>query len=131
ELAALPNLELDVVDDRADRDVAQRQRVARLDVGPLRGDDGVAGGETLRREDVGELAVLVLDQRNESRAVRVVFEPLYRRRHVHLAPLEVDDAIGLLVTAAAEARGDAPVVVAAAGRILPLGQRLDRRALVQ
>ena len=34
-LAAAAGLELDVVDDRADRDVAQRQRVARLDVDAL------------------------------------------------------------------------------------------------
>ena len=39
-------------------------------------------------------------------AVRIVFEPLDRRRHVELAPLEVDDAVAPLVAAAAPARGD-------------------------
>ena len=37
----------------------QRHRVARLDVDPLAGDDRVAGLQALRRQDVGELAVLV------------------------------------------------------------------------
>ena len=41
--------------------------------------------QPLRRQDVGELAVLVADQRDEGGAVRVVFEPLDRRRHVDLA----------------------------------------------
>jgi hypothetical protein len=32
--------------------------------------------QALRRQDVGELAVLVFDQRDEGGAVRIVFEPL-------------------------------------------------------
>ena len=62
DLAALARLHLDVVDDRADRDVLQRHRVARLDVdGLLRGDDLVAGSKTLRSEDVGLFAVGIAD----------------------------------------------------------------------
>ena len=49
------------------------------------GDHRVADLQALRRQDVGELAVLVLDQRDEGRAVRIVFQPLDRRRHVELA----------------------------------------------
>ena len=76
-------------------------RVARLDVDALAGDDLVARPEALRRQDVGQLAVVVFDERDEGGAVRIVFQPLDRRRHVELAPLEVDDAIALLVAAAA------------------------------
>ena len=91
DLAALARLHLDIVDDRADRNVLQRHRVARLDVDALAGDDRVAGLQALRRQDVGLLAVLVADERDEGGAVRIVFEPLDRRRHVELAALEVDD----------------------------------------
>ena len=80
----------------------------------LAGDDGIAGGEPLRRENVGLLAVLILDQRNESRAVGIVLDPLDVRGSIDLAPLEVDDAIRLLVAAATEAHGRAAVIVAAA-----------------
>ena len=45
--------------------------------------------------------------------------------------LEIDIAEGALVTAAAEADGDATQIVAAAGGALALGQRLDRLALVE
>ena len=87
--------------------------------------------ETLRRDDVGQLAVGIADQRDERRAVGIVFEPLDLGRNIELAPLEVDDAIGLLVAAAAETHGDPASVVAAALRGLALGQRLDRLALVE
>src|SRR5690606_33958067 len=107
DLTALARLQLDIVDYRADRHRAQRHGVARLDVDALAGDDLVAHGQALRRQDVGQLAVLILDEGDERRAVRVVLQPLHRRRNVELATLEVDDAIGALVPAADEAAGDA------------------------
>ena len=132
ERAALADLQLDVVDDRAHRHVADRHGVARLDVDLVARDHLVAGRKPLRREDVGLLAVRVADQRDEGRAVRIVLDPLDRRRLAPApAPLEVDVAVGLLVAAAAEAHGDAAEVVAAAGADLALGQRLDRLALVE
>jgi len=63
--------------------------------------------------------------------VRIVFQPLDGRGHVDLGALEIDDAIGLLVAAAAETHGDAPRGVASARGMLALGQRLDRLALVE
>src|SRR5262245_30886053 len=114
DLAALAELELDIVHDGADRNVAERHGIARLHVNMLAGDDSIAGRDPLRRQNIGELAVLVLDERDEGGAVRIVFEPLNGRRHVELAALEVDLAISLLVAATAEAHGDPAVVVAAA-----------------
>ena len=46
-----------------------------------------------------------------------------------LVAAEVDDAVAPLVAAAAEARRDAAPVVAAAGALLGLGQRLLGRGL--
>src|SRR5262249_13496754 len=131
ELPALADLELDVVHDRADRDVAERHRVARLHVDVVARHDRVADREALRRQDVGLLAVLVLDQRDEAGAVGIVLDALHRRRRVVPGALEVDGAVGLLVAAAAEPRGDAAEIVAAAGRDLALGERLDGLALVE
>src|SRR5690606_37641559 len=75
-LAAAAELQLDVVHDRADRHVLERHRVARLNVRGLGGDDLVAGLQTLRRQDVGQLAVFIADERDERRAVRIVLEAL-------------------------------------------------------
>src|SRR3569833_4273345 len=74
DLAALAGLHIDVVDDRADRQLAQLHRVARLHVGLLAGDDLVTHGETLRCDDVGELFVRMLDQGAERGAVRGLFQ---------------------------------------------------------
>ena len=46
--------------------------------------------KTLRRQNIGKLAVLVLDQRDEGGPVRIVLDTFYRSRHVELAALEVD-----------------------------------------
>ncbi len=61
----------------------------------------------------------------------IVLQPLDLAGDIELAALEVDDAIGLLVAAAAEANGNAAGVVAAALLGLADGQRLDRLALIE
>ena len=129
--AALADLHLDIVDDRADGNVGERHRIAGLHVDLKAGDHLVAGRQTLRRDDVGLLAIRIFDQRDEARAVGIVFQPLDLGRDIELATLEVDDAIGLLVTAAAEAHGDPAGVVASALLGLADGQRLHRLALVE
>src|SRR6476619_5752465 len=63
DLRATTGLELDRVDDRTHRDVAQRKRVARLDVGRGAVLDRVALLHVGRGQDVPLLAVRVLDVR--------------------------------------------------------------------
>ena len=81
-LAAAAGLQLDVVDDRADRHARERHAVADGDVGAVAGGDGHADGQALRREDVALLAVDVVQQRDVGRAVGVVLDrrDLRRRR---------------------------------------------------
>src|SRR5690606_814507 len=70
------------------------------------------------------------DEGDVGAAVRVVLDRLDLRRDVELGALEVDDAVELLVAAAATARGDAPVAIAAGRLALRLRQAL-LRALVR
>ena len=63
ELGAAARIELDVVDDGTNGDVGDRQAVAGLDIRGSGGQDGVAGLQADRSEDVAKLAVLVLDRR--------------------------------------------------------------------
>src|SRR5690606_22383647 len=100
-----------------------------LHVDLLAGHHRIADGETLRREDVCQLAVRVLDEGDEGRAVRIVLKPFDRPRDIELAPAEIDLAVRLLVAAADVPRRDPAVVVTAAGLRLTLDQHLDRTAL--
>src|SRR5581483_4946830 len=127
DLGPATGTEFDRVDDRADRDVAQRQRVARLDVGARAVLDRVALLEQPRREDVALLAVGVVQQSYTGRAVRVVLDVRDLGRHaVLVVPPEVDHAVRPLVTAALVARGDLALVVAAALVVERPDQRLLR-----
>src|SRR5262249_41074384 len=130
-LAALARLELDVVDGRADRDVAQLHAVAGLDRRFRPRQHRVAGVQALRRDDVATLAVLVQHERKVRGAVRIVFDALDLARDAVLVAQEVDHAVLLLVTVALVAHGLAAEVVARAGRVLVHQQRLLRLTLVQ
>ena len=116
KLCAAAGVQLDVVDDRTNGDVGQRQAVARLDVGGGGGDDGVASLQAVGRQHVAKLAVFILDEGDERAAVGVILEAL---------AAEIDDSVLALAAAAAMADGDAAVAVAA-GTLL---ERLKKAAL--
>ena len=129
--AALAGLHLDVVDDRADRNGRERHGVAGLHVDLRAGDDLVADRQVLRRQDVGRSSpsAYLISAMNavrfgsySSRSTLAGTSTLRRLKST---------TVGLLQTAAAEAHGDAAVVVAAALRAQGLRQRLDRFALVE
>ena len=129
DLAALAGAQLDVVHGGADRDETQRHGVAGLDVGAVATLDRVTDVEAARSQDVGLLAVVVVEQRDAARAVRVVFDGGDLGGHAILDPLEVDDAVLLLVTATTMAGGLAAVAVAATGLGLLDEEALLRRGL--
>src|SRR5262245_4114787 len=134
DLSAFPRPQLHVVEQRAERDVLQRQRIPRQDVGVLTGDDRVADLQAEGLQDVTLLAVGVGQERDPSRPVRVVLDRRHRRRNVALVALEVDDPVHSFVAAAAPPRRQMPRVVSAAGAVHRLDERLVgflRRDLVE
>jgi len=100
------------VNRRAQRDEAQRQVVAGLDVGVARRQHRVADLEAVGAQDVALLAVDVVQERDARRAVRIVLDRRDLGGHAHLVAAEVDEPEAPLVAAAAEAAGDAAKVVA-------------------
>ena len=98
-LATLAGLHFNVVDDGANRNLTDFHRVAGLYVGLLRCNHLVTDGQTLWRNDVFHIALTVGDERNEGRAVGIIFDPLDGAFDVPLATLEIDKAIALLVPA--------------------------------
>lgn len=71
KLCALAWVKLNVVDEGTNRDVGQRQSVAGLDVCVSARLDNIADLQAVWSDDVSLLAVLVLNQRDVSGAVRV------------------------------------------------------------
>src|SRR5260370_26991572 len=117
------------MDGHAERDFPQRHAIAYpwLRVGARH--QAVAGLEAFGRQDVGLHAVLVMQKGDASRAVRIVLDRLDGRPDIVLAPLEVDDAVALLVAAATETHADDALVIAPALLGLGLEQRLFGLAL--
>src|SRR5690606_34144042 len=112
ELCAAAGPQLDRVDHRAGGDVAQRQVVARLDVGGRTRLHDVALPQLGRREDVALLAVLVVQQRDARGAVRVVLDVGdLRVDAVLVVPAEVDQTVLALVAPADVTARDAALVV--------------------
>src|SRR2546428_790317 len=130
ELRALARHHFHAVHDGADRDIAQRQRVAGLDWRLGARHELRADAQAFGRHHVTALAVGVEQQREVCAAVRVVFQPLDLRRDAVLVAAEIDDPQVVLVAAALMPHGDAAVVVAAAAPALLLGERPVRLALV-
>src|SRR3954468_21896584 len=131
ELRALARLHLDAMHFRADRDVAQRERVARLDGRLGSRHEFRADRHALRREHIAALAILVQEKRDMRAAVRVMLEALDLGRNRVLVAPPVDDAQVMLVAATLVAHGDAAMVIAPAAALLRLGELREGTALIE
>src|SRR2546426_1067189 len=131
DLRAFARHHLHAVHDGADRDIAQRQRVARLDRSLGARHELRADADAFRRDHVATLAVGIKQQRQVGAAVGVVLEPLDAGRDAVLVAPEVDQAVMLLVAAALVPHGDTAMHVAAVGLRLLDHQWPVRLALVQ
>src|SRR5437899_3768968 len=110
-LGAGAGLQLDRVHGGTHRDVDQRKRVARANVGPRAGNQAVAHTQALRSQDVTLLAVGVVQQSDPRGAIGIVFDVRDLRRNAVLVPPEVDHPVLALVPAALVPRGDPAVDV--------------------
>src|SRR5918994_2013198 len=106
QLRPAARLELDGVHDGTDRYAVQRQRVAHVHLGVRPALHDGPDRQVAGREDVALLAVVVVQEGDVGRAVRVVLDRRDRRGHPVLAPLEVDQTVAPLVAAADVAGGD-------------------------
>src|SRR2546422_940503 len=82
-----------------DRDVPQRKRVARTDLGVGARHQRIAHRDSLRRKDIALLAVGVMQQGDAGAPVRVVLDVRDFCRDPVLVPPEVDHPVPTLVAA--------------------------------
>src|SRR5690606_11729094 len=126
QLPAAARQQLDVVNLRADRDVANVERVSGAQFRPFAVGDAIANLQAQRRDDVALLAIGVLQQRDTRRAIGIVLNRNDLGGNVKLIPLEVDDAVTTAMTTATMAHGEATAVVATTALAQRFGQRLFR-----
>ena len=105
--------QLNRVNDATDRDVAQGQVVARLDISRRPRLDRIALLQLVRGEDVALLPVCEVQQSDARCPVGVVLDMRHLRRHAILvSSTKVDEPVGTLVPAALVACRDLAGVVA-------------------
>ena len=126
ELCALADLQLDGMDDRTERDILQRKRVARLDVSLSTRLHNIADLQAVRCEDVALFAICIVQKRNACAAGRIVLDRRDAGGDTVLRALEIDDAIEPLVTAAAMTHGQFALLVAPARLCQANGEGLLR-----
>jgi hypothetical protein len=102
-----------VMDEGTCGDVDEGQRVAGLDVGGRARYYLVAYLQTLGRDDIRLVAVLILDQRDERGAVGIVLDGLNDTFYVKLLSLEINNTVFSPVAAASVTNCDATVAVTA------------------
>ena len=110
------------MDHGTDGDVLKRQSVARLDIGGGASHNLIANLQAVRSQNVALGAVFVLNESDESGAVRVILKGLDRCGNAELVALEIDHAVLGAVAAAVMANGDLAGVVAAGMLLVGLQQ---------
>ena len=128
-LPAATGSQFDVVNGEANGNGAKRKRIANFRRGGGTADQFRADLETGWGDDVGLLAVFILEQCETGTAARIVFNRGNSRFNAMLLPFEIDDADFLFVSAADAARGATAVMVASAGAFANLDEALFRLGL--
>ena len=113
-LGTLAGTELDVVNQRAERNLSKQKGVTHFGGHAFTGHHGLADLEALGAEDVALLAVGIAHKGDARAAVGVILDGLHHGGDTILRALEVDEAIQFLVTAADIAHGHLTLVVTAA-----------------
>ena len=104
-LAAPARNDLNVVDDRSQRDRFQRQSISNFRSHIVARNNLRADSKSIRRQNVCLFPSGILNQSDACRRVRVVLNRCDSRFDISKLSLEIDDAILALVAAANVARG--------------------------
>src|SRR5690606_9946152 len=110
--------------ERADGDIAKRQRIARPDVRVFPRLDRVAHLKPHGRDNVTLLSIRVVQESDAGRAVGIVLNSSHLGGNPILVAAEVNQPVHPLVTATSMPRRDPPLVVAPARRLERHDERL-------
>jgi len=112
-LGTLAGTELDIVNQRAERNLSKQQGVTHFGGDTGAGHNSLADLQTLGAEDVALLAISVADEGDTGAAVGVILDGLHDGGDTVFVTLEVDKAEQLLVAAADIAHRHLTLIVTA------------------
>ena len=111
QLRPFPNLELDTMYRRAERDVLERKRTAYPDIASGPSCDSVSNFEPARVDDIPLLSIPVNDQGDPRATIWIVLDLRNSTRHTEFISLEVDHPVAPLVTATSVTCSNVTLVV--------------------
>src|SRR5262245_58370876 len=118
--------QFDIVNLRAERNVPNRQSVARKNVGVFAAGNYLANFQSDRRDDVALLTIDVGHERDIRRSIRIILDLSYASGEAVFVALEIDDAIEPLMTATTPTNRDPAVIVTTRNPLLRFEQRFFR-----
>ena len=110
--------DFDIVDFGAERNLGKREAVANARFRRIAAHDLHTDEETFRSDDIALDAVLVNEERNTRRPVRIVLDGIYCRDHSVLIASIIDETNVSLVPAAAMTYGNYTLIIATATSFL-------------
>src|SRR5574343_912579 len=130
-LRPLARQHLDATDSRTDRNVANRQRITRLDRSLRATHNRLPNNHALVGNNVTTLTVSVTNQSDVCCTIWIILKTLNLARNTILGALKINYAIGLLVATTLMADSHTAVVIATGFFRLRLNQSRVRLSLVQ
>ena len=125
-LGTLAGTELNVVDERTERNLGEQKGIADFGGNTGTGHDGLTNLEALGTEDIALLAISIADEGDTGATVGVVLDSFYNSGNTVFVALEVNKAIELFVATADIAHGHLTLVVAATAFAFAVDKALFR-----
>src|SRR3989339_359177 len=101
--------------NQSQRDILDGHGVAVLRLHLFAGHQDLAGPDILRSQDITLFAVLIANQGDKRRPVRVVLYRLHPARDIILVALEIDNPVLMRVPAADMTAGNLALIITSAG----------------
>src|SRR6185369_6476393 len=119
-LAAAAWSQFYVVNIRAQRNRAKRQRISQIRRNIIPGNNTGSDSKSTRRKNVAHFSIAIFNESNARGAIWVVLNPDHFRRYTVLAAFKIDFAIFVFVPATDMSRCKPPAVVASTALLLGL-----------
>ena len=121
-LSTATGAQFDVVNIRSERNRAKRKGISEIRRDIVPGDNFRPDSQSVRRENITQLAVAVLNKSNSRRTVRIVLNRENIRGHAVFAPSEIDLPVILFVAAADVTRSQSAKIISTARFLFRLDQ---------